>query len=144
MISRYQMISINKYLRYCIRISITEVQNIWSRAWGQKHHWANLKKRTDRQGGLLPTVCNLVVHPTASGDAATTTTTDSSVGIALGYRLNNRGSRIPFPAGAGNFSLHHRVQNGSGAHPASYTMGIWGSFSAGKAAGEWSWPLTST
>jgi len=23
-----------------------------------------------------------------------------------------------FPEGAGNFSLHHRVQNGSGAHPA--------------------------
>jgi hypothetical protein len=26
-------------------------------------------------------------------------------------------------AGAGNFSVHHRVQNGSGAHPASYPMG---------------------
>jgi len=24
---------------------------------------------------------------------------------------------------AGNFSLHHRVQNGSGDHPASYPMG---------------------
>jgi hypothetical protein len=32
-------------------------------------------------------------------------------------------SRVRFPAGAGNFSLHHRVQNGSGAHPASYPMG---------------------
>jgi hypothetical protein len=30
---------------------------------------------------------------------------------------------IRFPVGAGNFPLHHRVQNGSGAHPASYTMG---------------------
>jgi hypothetical protein len=29
---------------------------------------------------------------------------------------------VRFPAGAGNFSLHHRVQNGSGAHPASYPM----------------------
>jgi hypothetical protein len=27
---------------------------------------------------------------------------------------------VRFPAGAGNFSLHHRVQNGSGAYPASY------------------------
>jgi hypothetical protein len=27
------------------------------------------------------------------------------------------------PAGAGNFSLHHHVQNGSGTHPASYPMG---------------------
>jgi hypothetical protein len=33
-----------------------------------------------------------------------------------------------FPAGAGNFSLHHRVQNGSGAYPASYPMGTSGSF----------------
>jgi hypothetical protein len=47
---------------------------------------------------------------------------DSSVGIALGYRLDERGSRVRFPGGAGNFSVHHRVQNGSGAHPASYVM----------------------
>jgi hypothetical protein len=44
---------------------------------------------------------------------------DNSVGIALSYRLNDRGSTVRFPAGAGNFSLHHRVQNGSEAHPAS-------------------------
>jgi len=37
--------------------------------------------------------------------------------------------------GGGNFSLHHRVQNGSGAHPASYPIGIKGSFSGVKAAG---------
>jgi hypothetical protein len=36
---------------------------------------------------------------------------------------------------AGNFSLHHRVQNGSGAHPASYLMVTRGSFPEGKAAG---------
>jgi hypothetical protein len=39
---------------------------------------------------------------------------DSSVGIALGYGLDDRGSRVQLPAGAGNFSFHHRVQNGSG------------------------------
>jgi hypothetical protein len=44
-------------------------------------------------------------------------------GIALGYGLDDRGSRIRFPAGAGNFSLHHRVQNGCGTHPVSYPMG---------------------
>jgi hypothetical protein len=43
--------------------------------------------------------------------------------LALGYGLDDRGSRVLFAAGAGNFSLHHRVQNGSGAHPASYPMG---------------------
>jgi hypothetical protein len=30
---------------------------------------------------------------------------------------------VRFPVGAGNFSLHLRVQNGSGAHSASYPMG---------------------
>jgi hypothetical protein len=58
-----------------------------------------------------------------------------SVGIALGYGLNDRGSRVQFPAGVGNFSLHHRVQNGSGAHPASYPMSTRGSFSGSKAVG---------
>jgi hypothetical protein len=68
---------------------------------------------------------------------------DSSVGIVLGYGLDDRVSRVPFPAWAGNFSLHHRVQNGSEAHPASYPTGTRGSFPGGKAAGAWSWPLTS-
>jgi hypothetical protein len=63
--------------------------------------------------------------------------------IALGYGLDDRGSRVRLPAEAGNFSLHHRVQNGSGAHPAFYPMGTRGSFPGDKAAGAWSWPLTS-
>jgi hypothetical protein len=41
-----------------------------------------------------------------------------------------------FPAGAGNFSLHYRVQNGSEAHPASYQMGTGGSFPGVKAEGR--------
>jgi hypothetical protein len=53
----------------------------------------------------------------------------------LGYGLDDRGSRLRFPAGAGNFSLHHRVQTGSEAHPASYPICPRGSFSVGKAAG---------
>jgi hypothetical protein len=60
---------------------------------------------------------------------------DSSVCIAIGYGLNGRGSGIPFPAGAGNFSLHHSVQTGSGAHPASYLMCTGGCFPGSKAAG---------
>jgi hypothetical protein len=47
---------------------------------------------------------------------------DSSVGIALDYGLDDRGSRVRISAGTGNFSQHHRVQNGSGARPASYPM----------------------
>jgi hypothetical protein len=65
---------------------------------------------------------------------------DSSVGIALGYGLNDRGSRVRFPEGVGNFS-HYRVQNGSGVHPASYPIGTRGSFPCGKAAGVWNYHL---
>jgi hypothetical protein len=46
--------------------------------------------------------------------------------------LNNT-SRIKFLPGT--FSLHHRVQNGSEAHPA-YPGGTRGSFLGGKAAGR--------
>jgi hypothetical protein len=61
---------------------------------------------------------------------------DSPVGIALGYGLDRRCSRVRFPAGAGDFSLHHSVQNGSGAHSASYPMGTRVSFPGGKTAGS--------
>jgi hypothetical protein len=40
------------------------------------------------------------------------------------------------------FSLQDRVQTGSGAHQVSYLMGTMGSFTEGKVAGAWSWPLT--
>jgi hypothetical protein len=46
-----------------------------------------------------------------------------------------RRSVVRVPARAGNFSLHHHVQTGSGAHPASYPIGTRGSFPWGKAAG---------
>jgi hypothetical protein len=39
---------------------------------------------------------------------------DSSVGIALGYGLDDRSSRVRFPAGAGNFSLHHASRTALG------------------------------
>jgi hypothetical protein len=32
-----------------------------------------------------------------------------AVGIALGYRLDDQGSRVQFLVGAGNFSLHHHI-----------------------------------
>jgi hypothetical protein len=53
---------------------------------------------------------------------------ESSVGIALGYGLDDWGSRVRFPAVAGNFSLHHRVHNGSGAQRVSYPVGTRGPF----------------
>jgi hypothetical protein len=65
---------------------------------------------------------------------------DSSVGIEMSYGLDGLGS---IPSRGRDFSLHHSVDAGSGAHPASYTMSIKGSFPGNKATGEWSSPLTS-
>jgi hypothetical protein len=61
---------------------------------------------------------------------------DSSVGIAPDYGLDDRGSRVRVPVRAGNFSLHHRVQNGSGAHPVFYPMGTRDSFLGVKRPGR--------
>jgi hypothetical protein len=60
-----------------------------------------------------------------------------SAGLQAGW------SGVRVPVVAGNFSLYHRVQTGSGAHPASYPMGTRGSFPGGNAASKWSWALTS-
>jgi hypothetical protein len=57
---------------------------------------------------------------------------DSAVGIATGYGLDDRGVGDRVPVG----SLHHVVQTGSGAHPASYTMGTGDSFSGVKRPGR--------
>jgi hypothetical protein len=65
----------------------------------------------------------------------TTTTTTTTTTTNNNNNNNNRGSRVRFPVGAGNFSLHHCVQNGFGVHPASCTMGTRGSFLGDKAAG---------
>jgi len=46
-------------------------------------------------------------------------------GNESGYGLDDWMLGVRFPAGAGNF-CHHCVQTGSGAHPASYTMGTGG------------------
>jgi hypothetical protein len=43
-------------------------------------------------------------------------------------------SVVRVPAGAGYFTLHHRVQTSSGAHSASFPMDTRGSFIRGKAA----------
>jgi hypothetical protein len=48
---------------------------------------------------------------------------------SAGLRAGWSGFRVP--PGAENFSLHHRVQTGSGAHPASSTQWIPGALSLG-------------
>jgi hypothetical protein len=49
------------------------------------------------------------------------------------YGLDDRAIGGRSPAGAKDFSSSLFVQTGSGAHPASCTMGIGGPFSGGKA-----------
>jgi len=49
------------------------------------------------------------------------------LGIAQWYSAGLRAGGVRVPVGAGSF-FHHYVQTGSGAHPASYTMGSRGSF----------------
>jgi hypothetical protein len=57
------------------------------------------------------------------------------VELVNGLCCTMRGYRVQFPAVAGNFSLHHRIQTGFRAHPASYPLGTGSSFPGGKAAG---------
>jgi hypothetical protein len=63
---------------------------------------------------------------------------DSSVSIATGWTTGVR-----LPVGARDFSPLHVFQTGSGARPTSYPMDTGGSIRVGKAAGAWSWNLTS-
>jgi hypothetical protein len=51
------------------------------------------------------------------------------------HGLDDRMTGVRLLAGAGNFSLRHRVQIGSGAHTASIPMGTICSFPGRKAAG---------
>jgi hypothetical protein len=55
----------------------------------------------------------------------------SSVSIVSDYGLDNRATEVWSPAEAKNFSCSVRVQTGSGAHPASYAMGMGGVLSWG-------------
>jgi hypothetical protein len=54
----------------------------------------------------------------------------------MGYGLDDWGSRVQFLVGAENFSHHHLTQKGSGAHPASCTVGTRGSITGVKRPGR--------
>jgi hypothetical protein len=57
----------------------------------------------------------------------------SSGSIVSDYGLDDRAIGVRFPAGAKEFSCSLCVQTGSGAHPASCTMGTRGPFPGVKA-----------
>jgi hypothetical protein len=50
--------------------------------------------------------------------------------------MDDRGCRVRSPAGAGNVSLYHSVQTGSGTHQASYPMGTRALFLGVKRSGR--------
>jgi hypothetical protein len=58
----------------------------------------------------------------------------SGSSIVSDYGMDDRSIGVRSPAGAKDFSSNLCVQTGSGAHPASYTMGIGGPFPGGKSA----------
>jgi hypothetical protein len=60
-------------------------------------------------------------------------TRGSSVSIVSDYGLDDRAIGIRSPAGEADFSSYLCVQTGSGAHPASYTVGTGSPFPGGKA-----------
>jgi hypothetical protein len=57
----------------------------------------------------------------------------SSGSIVSDYGLDDRAIGVRSPAGTEDFSSNLCVQTGSGAHPASCTMGTGGPFPGGKA-----------
>jgi hypothetical protein len=67
----------------------------------------------------------------------------SSVSIVSGYGLNDRKIEVRSPAEAKDFSSSLCVLTGSGAHPASCTMGTGGPFSGLKRGRAWRWSLTT-
>jgi hypothetical protein len=58
----------------------------------------------------------------------------SSVSIVSDYGLDDRAIGVRSPVGEKDFSSILCVQTGSGAHPASCTMGTGGPFPGGKSA----------
>jgi hypothetical protein len=57
----------------------------------------------------------------------------SSGSIVSDYGLDDRAIAVRSPAGAKDFSSILCIQTGSGAHPASWTIGTGGPFPGGKA-----------
>jgi hypothetical protein len=57
----------------------------------------------------------------------------SSVSVVSDYGLDDRVIEVRSPAGSKDFSSSLSVQTGSGAHPASCTMGTGGPFPGSKA-----------
>jgi hypothetical protein len=90
-----------------------------------------------RAGGCVGITQNLWIF-SFNGDNSAVTGAGTAQWYSAGLRA---GWWVRIPAEVGNFS-RHRVQTGSGAHPASYPMGTRGSLPGGKAAADHSPPCS--
>jgi hypothetical protein len=90
-------------------MSISEINTAWWNAQ-EKSADCTIQKRQTQE--LLDQTVYYMLLKSRGG----------AVGVASGYELNNRRVGV-------------RVQSGSEAHPASYTMDTWNAFFRGKAAG---------
>jgi hypothetical protein len=68
---------------------------------------------------------------------------DSSVGIATTYGLDDRGVGVRVSVGSSRILSSPNRPDRLWDTPNLLSNGFWGSFPGGKAAGAWSWPLTS-
>jgi hypothetical protein len=110
--------------------SSAEVKNVWSYTSTPQYVfmvWCSVKHR-DKFTFYIFTF--IIILLTVDAEFYWLTyNRDSSVRIAATFTGWTTGVR--FPAGAGNFSLRHRVQTETWAHSASCPMGIEGSFPGG-------------
>jgi hypothetical protein len=109
-------------------------QRSHSRVWVPWNSWPYFIKKSMIMTWLVPSLYNLgtdhIEEPA------------SIVGIATGYGLDDWGVGVRVPDGSRIFSSLNRPQRLWG--PPNLLMGTGGSFPRGKAAGAWSWPLTSS
>jgi hypothetical protein len=93
---------------------------------------------TNLEDHLFPAVCDSFINISAA---------TLHIGYRIRYsdwlRLDDWRVEVRVPVGS-EFSLLQVVQTGSGVRATSYPMGTGGSFPGRKAAGAWSWSLTSS
>jgi hypothetical protein len=80
------------------------------------------------------------MNPDVMFDGVSGGARDTSVGIATGYRLDDRSS---IPGGGWEFFSSTPCPNRLWGPPSLLSNGYWDLFPCGKAAGAWSWPLAS-
>jgi hypothetical protein len=129
-------------------LELKKVESLWSIWWFPSPQWTKTTDCFILGGSMIvqcPTLCYLVLSaqfglltictPRSSGSS------DWAVSLPTDYRLNGWRTEVWVPVGTRCVP--------SPCHPdqfwgsPSLLMGTRGSFPGGKAAGEWSWPLTS-